>query len=961
MILEGAQRRDSAILTFSTVCSTTRTGNERMICRDCGRPYDAWTPHCAGCGSSLPTRSERETGDTGDADAAHQPSVPSDDTQGSPARTHSTFDTFLPADSAAMFRPAGPFSPGRKIANRYVIVKPIGVGGMGAVYQAWDEKVDISIALKVIRPPEPTDDPRSTEDRRRRFRQELVLARQVTHKNVVRIHDLGDIDGVPYLTMPYVHGANLARILAREGTLPVPRVLRIARQVASGLAAAHEAGIVHRDLKPANVMIEEDTERALIMDFGIARSMSESVLTRTGAVVGTFQYMAPEQAEGRQVDQRCDVYAFGLVVYELLTGARAPSPLAAAGLRWFDKPLASVRSLNPAVPAPLAAVVERCLAHDVDARYRSGTELVAALDALDDSGESAAAVPQRRLSPAAVRTAILTATLAALAAAGVVYRARSGGEPTPRPHDPVSVLIADFDNRANDPVFDGSIEQALTIGIEGAPFITTYPRTGARAVAKQLANGTLDDAAARLISMRDGVRFVLTGSVQTDADGYVISVNLIDPTVARPLKTETTRARTKADVLSATGRLSASLRRDLGDMTSESARLAASETFTTSSLEAVREYTAAQNLANNSQDEDAIVHYKKAVEADPNFGRAYSGWAVSDYNVGKNEEAAAHWRKALSLIDRMTDRERYRTLGAYYLSVAHSYDQAVDNYTQLVKLYPSDRAGHNNLALAYFNQLNFDKAREEGRKALDIYKGSLKFRNNLALYAMYAGDFTSAASDARQLLAAEPKFSDAYFPLATALAVEGDRPAARAVYERMASTNEAGASRAAMGLADIAMYEGRFDDAVPILVRSLPADEKAGNTLGLSSKYVALAEAYLALGQPAKATEAARKATAIMRLESVLVPVARVLSAAGQAGEAALLSAELNNQVPRQTRAYARIIDGEIAIEQNRPADAIESLRAAQRQFDLWLAHLDLGIAYVRAGHFAEALSEFDQ
>jgi serine/threonine protein kinase len=192
----------------------------------------------------------------------------------------------------------------------------LGVGGMGAVYQAWDAELSVAVALKVIR----TDSRRrsASSDAEKRFKQELLLARQVTHKNVVRIHDLGEISGIKYITMPFIEGDDLAKILKRAGKLPVDRALRIARQVAGGLEAAHDAGVVHRDLKPANVMINAD-DLALIMDFGISASSDEAA---GGGIVGTFEYMAPEQGTGAPVDGRADIYAFGLILFEMLTGPR---------------------------------------------------------------------------------------------------------------------------------------------------------------------------------------------------------------------------------------------------------------------------------------------------------------------------------------------------------------------------------------------------------------------------------------------------------------------------------------------------------------------------------------------------------------------------------------------------------------------------------------------------------------
>src|SRR6266540_6769368 len=230
---------------------------------------------------------------------------------------------------------SGPLAIGQAFGSRYHIIRMLGIGGMGAVYQAWDAELGVAVAIKVIRP-DVMADPTAAAEIERRFKRELLLARQVTHKNVVRIHDIGDINGIKYITMPYVEGADLASVVKKTGRLPTPKVLRIARAVASGLVAAHAAGVVHRDLKPANIMIDADDE-AMIMDFGIARSTGAPVAghlpgantivrnlsraaanpqaTLLGSVVGTLEYMAPEQAKGVHVDQRADVYAFGLILY----------------------------------------------------------------------------------------------------------------------------------------------------------------------------------------------------------------------------------------------------------------------------------------------------------------------------------------------------------------------------------------------------------------------------------------------------------------------------------------------------------------------------------------------------------------------------------------------------------------------------------------------------------------------
>jgi tetratricopeptide (TPR) repeat protein len=937
-----------------------------MVCPKCGSPAGPGVARCGACGTALSTQANAVIGvltpppehpaNTKAPPDTHVP-LPDGITVASPTFDAVTRLTTSGGAGGGAHAPA--FVPGRTIANRYHVTRLLGVGGMGAVYQAWDEKLGVAVALKVILGGGPGSTPGANETLERRFKRELLLARQVTHKNVVRIHDLGEIDGTLYITMPYVQGSNLASILAAEGKLAVPRALTIARQVASGLTAAHDAGVIHRDLKPANIMIATDDERALIMDFGIARSTASSEATGTAAIVGTLEYMAPEQAEGREVDQRCDVYAFGLILYDLLGGPRPAGPSAVADLMArMNKPLPSIRSVNLAVPEPLAQLVDRCLQRDPEQRYQTSVDLVAALDALDDNGLVRPGAAPQRIGRGLLWT--MAVVIAALAVGLYFIGRRAGNRAAPPVHEPVSVLIADFDNRVNDPVFDGSLEQALTIGVEGASFITTMPRRDAHRLAAQVAAGKLDEATATLISVREGVKFVVAGSIESDGSGYKIAARIIDPAVGKTIKTTTKRAKSKADVLQAVGTLAADVRSGLGDTTPESARLAAMETFTAASLDAVREYTVAQDLTLNSKYEDSIPHYRKAIEADPNFGRAYSGWATAAFELGRNDEAAELWKKALSLMDRMTDRERYRTLGIYYLAIARNYDQAIENYTKLLERYPADRSSHNNLAIAYFNKLDFPKALEEGSKALAIYKGSFKFRNNYLLYAMYAGDFATAENGARDLIREDAKFSDAYVPLAIALLAKGDRAGARTAFQQMAQLGGDGASRATMGLADIAIYEGRYAEAETIVTRGIAQDQKDKNELGLASKYAALAETELAIGRQAAALDAARKALAVTRNESTAVAAARVFLAAGRAADARALAADLGKELQTQSRAYAKVIEGEIALAENRVNEAVDALRAGSRQLDVWLSHYDLGLAYVRASHSAEALAEFD-
>ncbi|HKV98731.1 MAG TPA: serine/threonine-protein kinase, partial [Vicinamibacterales bacterium] len=284
----------------------------------------------------------------------------------------------------------GFLSPGHDFGSRYHIIRLLGAGGMGAVYQAWDRTLEVAVAIKIMRP-QSAADPGDTVAAERRFKRELLLARQVTHKNVVRIHDLGEIDGITYITMPYVQGSDLASIIRREGRMAVERALAIARQIGAGLVAAHDAGVIHRDLKPANIMIDAD-DHALIMDFGIARSAAGGMTMTVGAGVGTIEYMAPEQARGEAVDQRADIYAFGLIVNDMLLGRRqsGESTAVAELMARIREAPASVRSIDPTIPAWLDALVTRCLAPSPAARYEKMKDVLAELEAGEHGGRTTA-------------------------------------------------------------------------------------------------------------------------------------------------------------------------------------------------------------------------------------------------------------------------------------------------------------------------------------------------------------------------------------------------------------------------------------------------------------------------------------------------------------------------------------------------------------------------------------------
>ena len=853
----------------------------------------------------------------------------------------------------------------RKFGPRYQITKLLGVGGMGAVYQAWDNELGEHVALKVIRP----DLADLGSEPERLFKRELQLARQVTHKNVIRIHDLGEVSGTKYISMPFVEGADLATILRERRTLPVAEAINIAKQIAAGLHAAHEVGVVHRDLKPANILVSG--ELAIITDFGVAYSLSGAAPSE-GAIVGTLRYMAPEQAKGLPVDHRADVYAFGLIFHEMLSGAPFNADNTTEilpgrrddGLHDFEPQFGWPNGLN--------RILTRCLAVDPIKRYGSAAMLVDDLGTLDENG-SIVARPTYLHVPSSwpliggrmIARGTAAATIALLVAVPVVggaayfTSARLTRNALVQP-DPRSVLIADFDNQTGDDVFNQLVESALSVSLEGASFIDSYSRPEAHKLLAQVSKGQrLDVPNARGIAQREGIDIVVGGKIQSEGSRFRIDVDVIDPVPGTVLVSRSVTADGRDEVLGAIGQVGAEIRTALGDTTSQSAVANGQETFTAASLEAASAYMQGQELLNASRYKESIPLFDRATQLDPQFGRAFAGWALSSFYIGDREKAEALYKTAFALTQRMSERERLRTYGNYYLTVGRAYQEAITNYTKLVEAYPADRVGFGNLAVAYSYTLNFPKALEAGRRALALYPASLKYRSNVAWYALYSSDFAAAAAEAKRVIETDASYFQAYTPLALSAIVTASEPVGP-IYERMAATDSRGSSRAAIGLADLAMYQGRYADALSRLPAAIAEDMTSGDGAGAAAKYIALGEAQLAEGARDRAIAAAEQALRASTGETVRVSAARIFIGARREARALEVAKELSQQTQGYSRAYADIVQGDAALARGKPADAVEALRGAQKAADLWLVHFLLGQAYVEAGRFPEAIAEFD-
>ncbi len=913
-----------------------------MRCARCQAENAEQAAFCSACGQPLKGSPRPASGE----DAL--------DTFASPSRLPDASPT-SPLGRAAS--PTSPGSPplqvlpeGTEIGQRYRLIRLLGRGGMGAVYLARDAELDREVAVKFIR-----DDIAGHPETLQRFKREIALSSQITNKNVLRIYDLGEADGVKFVTMQYVEGEDLAGRLRREGALPSAAVVSILRQVSQGLLAAHERGVVHRDLKPQNIMLDQ-SGGAYVTDFGLAKLLGQTGVTQAGSLMGTPFYMSPEQVRGEEVDRRSDIYSLGVVAYEMVIG----SPPFAEGsayeimvrrLQKAPRPLAEVK---PDLPPYLRAVIERCLAVDPAVRYQSCEEILA------DLGAETASKPPRRSGRRGKALLFLGGVaLAVVLGGGLTWLARQRSER--RPVIAQSVLVADFANRTGDPVLDGTVESVFGLALEEASFLNPYSRASARRLAAQLQPGTagLDEQVARLVAVREGVNVVTAGAVETLGKGYRISTRAIDPVTGRVLLATTVDASRKDDVLRAANRLAARVRNALGDTTPESVQLAKGETFTAASVESAHEYALGQDLIASGKWEAAGERYRRAIELDPDLGRAYAGLAAVNANQGRRQEADKWFREAMARLGRMSEREKFRTRGLYFL-VMREPDKAIEQFDQLLKQFPADTAGTANLALAWFYDRNMEQALAVGRRAVELAPTNVPQRNNLALYAMYAGDFSGAVQEFKKVLELNARFPVALIGLALSQLAQGQAEPAADTYRRLAAIDSHGASTASMGLADLALYHGESGEAMAELQKGLALDETAKDADAAALKRVVLAEILLTRGRAREARAAVDRAVGEGRGENVLFPAALVYLGLGSEDRALAIAEALGRRLEPDPQAYAQLVRGEALLRRRDAPGAVKAFGQARAIADTWLGRVALGRAYLAAGAFTEAHTELE-
>lgn len=694
-----------------------------------------------------------------------------------------------------------PFSvtlePGAEFGARYRILGSLGKGGMGLVYKAHDVDLDRTVALKLVRP-NLTADPEAIE----RFKRELLLASRISHKNVLRIHDLGDAGGVKFISMAYVDGEDLGHLLRRRGRLPVERVVQLARQLCAALDAAHTEGIVHRDLKPQNVLIDQDGN-AFVSDFGLAKSLETGLaeMTHAGQFLGTPRYMSPEQAQGRPADPRSDIYALGLILYEALTGDipfksdSIPHML----LQRISQKAKSPVALNPDVPDYLARIVLRCLEADPDRRYQSAREVLRDLDAAQSSTAHFRPSRSGRWTLAAPKNhrrlyGVIAAGVIAIAVAALLFTRRPGQAPrvvasasVPSLSQGKYLAILPFHVLG-----DRKRLGYLADGLDGALPAKLFNMAGLHIIPPAAAEGSTGTGPVTKVASELGANLVVHGSVRSSGANIDVIVHLEDVAEGRLLWAHDFTG-VPGDLLTIEDQISKNIAQVL-NLNPGSGELARAAVRPTENVAAYALYLKGEDALRGLPDaatvQKAISFYQSALQQDPGFALAYAGVADASLQMYRESKDRIWIEQALAAAQQA--RELNSTLPQVYMALGSVYSatgrnaEAVEMLNRATRLAPNSDEAYRLMGKAY------EQAGQEA-KAIDVFKKAARLDPYYWVNAKELGDAYDVAGDYGRALA--------QFERVTQLDPEN-----AAGYEDMGN---------------VYMQEGEFSQSVPALEKAL--------------------------------------------------------------------------------------------------------------------------------------------
>ncbi len=755
---------------------------------------------------------------------------------------------------------------------RYRIERMLGQGGMGAVYKAWDKELERPVALKLIRP-ELAVDP-AVE---RRFKQELLLASKISHKNVLRIHDLGEAGGVKFISMAFVEGKDLHQLLSAEGKLPVDHALRIARQLCGALEAAHSEGVVHRDFKPQNILLDKQ-ENVYVSDFGLAKSLEHDTgMTKSGELLGTPRYMAPEQVEGGHIDHRADLYALGLILYEMVTGDvpfHANTTLQLMYQRVHEVPK-SPKALNPDLPDWLVRVIMKCLERDPGHRYQTASEILHDLDTATPPPKSSShslqiAIPGVGFELPRIWLGIAGAVVvvAALLLAVPSLRHRILGHPTstaqsavPAKHVAVLPLKIVGDPKAIGYIGDGVVD-ALTAKL----FQLNDVQIAAPTAVAKLKPDTSPAEAAQVL----GASYIVTGNLQGEGDKIRLVLNLDDIAAEKRLWTEEFSG-LKQDLLTLEDNAYAKLVAALS-IKASSEEIARTAAHPTENVDAYDLYLKGRNAMHGdvgaAAANAAIKLYQQAVQRDPAFALAYAGIADASLRMYTNTKDASWAQKALGAAQQAQNNgdnlpEVHFALGSIYTATGKPAE-AIAELNRALQLAPNSDEGYRRLGDAYRAAGKKDEAIQAYRKATEINPYYWLNYNTLGLAYVRYGENDEALAALRKVTQLAPKNGLGYLNIGNAYYRQGKWDEAVAAYQKSIEVEPT--YLAYTNLATTYFFLKRYQEAVPIFEKAVELQPQQQLAWGN------LADAYRWAGEKQKALETYGKAIAIAAKELEVNP-----------------------------------------------------------------------------------------